>query len=723
MVVNAFGSSEKGKKKYKDYKELITKTCEKIDKKLGVVGLTYNYRTVEDLDDYAYTLPEAQKNSGLKFSSCVARFDLLDIIFIDGYEKGYMPWEPKGEKLYYLIKLCEENNKIVLAQGIGMLHLIYYLATNGMTKNIINANGEFPTLENLKDIPKEFISELKEKDLFLDFVTGDYLQFDKKGKWETKGNIGIHKIQYAENFPKRGYFVLKPYHKSKNEDLISYIRNEVKINVLRQYSMHWLLKNIPSEFVAFTSLNWFLHNVCVNSNKLLYRVLADSNLGPMIIEYNTSVGTIFHLDKHNENTLNLFENFVEKYFQQIRLNLFYNKSTKPKIEKVDPIFAQYINEFQEEENGEEDKNKEIFKDKTLSALVTKSRFYKVPVRKKFEGAHCGMSYNSNHLICLENNSVIRNSIELKNKYTVTEGYNKHKLKIMANKILNLEYENCQPEKDTPLELEIEFYKKKQNEIARKLQQNKMFARSIVPKLTKEAIKETKSLYTKGENNICKTEPNIYQTILSSLKNQTKTKTEKKTTKANLTKKCKSFYEDRRKTNPKINPQINPNISKEQNKTIIEREPIISMAFPYINEDDFNLGEYYPGKNPNSKNPLIRVNLQKKPKSNYVAKFKKYEKELNTFRGTCLTCDSEYIEAEKRERREFLESKKKWMSKEDFKKAFGKSTENQRDREEYFKNLSYEENKTEGKENKTSTLGFQFRTIDKSKWISQKNFVV
>ena len=57
-----------------------------------------------------------------------------------------------------------------------MQFLIYYLATGSNTLfNFINSKGEIQAVEELEQIPVNFLKKLKKNDYFLDFVTGENL--------------------------------------------------------------------------------------------------------------------------------------------------------------------------------------------------------------------------------------------------------------------------------------------------------------------------------------------------------------------------------------------------------------------------------------------------------------------------------------------------------------------------------------------------------------------
>ena len=72
--------------------------------------------------------------------------------------------------------------------------------------------------------------------------------------------------------------------------------------------------------------------------------------------------------------------------------------------------------------------------------------------------------------------------------------------------------------------------------------------------------------------------------------------------------------------------------------------------------------------------------------------------------------------DERRRKEFIKSKKLWMTTDDFKRYFGKN-ENEKNKE-INRNEKYISDKYV-----EPYLANVFRFIDKNKWISKKNFVV
>jgi hypothetical protein len=116
----------------------------------------------------------------------------------------YLPWKRKGQKFMLLLRMCKEANKNLLACGFAFQTVIYLLATNYATGiNIINSNGDVKSIEDIAQIPSEFIMNLKKNDYFLDFVSGDLFHYHKVGQnWMPIMNVGLHKMLTAEKYSK-----------------------------------------------------------------------------------------------------------------------------------------------------------------------------------------------------------------------------------------------------------------------------------------------------------------------------------------------------------------------------------------------------------------------------------------------------------------------------------------------------------------------------------------
>jgi hypothetical protein len=226
LIINAFGTSIPSKSKFTSFCNSITTTFKRISNKLGTNNFTFIYKTPSNLDEFIYD-PDFNPLEGTKVNITNKKnFDKIDMVFIDGSEK-YLPWEHTSYKLSLFIYLCKITNKILYAGGVALEILIYYLATGSHSEfTFINSKGEIQSLEEIHLIPQEYINDLKKNEFFLDFVTGDVLQYKTFTKsWESIVNIGLHKQIATEKYMSRGKFVLP--------NIISFLLPEI-LNIILQ---------------------------------------------------------------------------------------------------------------------------------------------------------------------------------------------------------------------------------------------------------------------------------------------------------------------------------------------------------------------------------------------------------------------------------------------------------------------------------------------------------
>ena len=173
LIINAFSNTRNGKAKFLSFTNIIKNTFKRISQNSGIENLNYIYRTPDNLDDYIFDFIYNTIEGDIKRKN----FEKIDIVFIDGTE-NFLPWKDKGLKLCSFIRLCKLTDKILFASGVGMLSLIYYLATGTHSDyNFINSEGEIEVIEELNKIPASYLKEIKKNDNFLDFVTGDIMQY------------------------------------------------------------------------------------------------------------------------------------------------------------------------------------------------------------------------------------------------------------------------------------------------------------------------------------------------------------------------------------------------------------------------------------------------------------------------------------------------------------------------------------------------------------------
>ena len=243
---------------------------------------------------------------------------------------------------------------------------------------------------------------------------------------------------------------------------------------------------------------------------------------------------------------------------------------------------------------------------------------------------------------------------------------------------------------------IEYYKKKTREICARLEEE-------------EKIKRKDLLLNNNKNFIIKNTNNAQSQKLK--RNSSSFREQNTNNKSKLDR--PSFHNRIGSAKPKIV------------KKIEENESVLNMLFPYVNENDFKIEPFKSGadlrkekRKKNSNIPVIKVNQERRIKSNFLEKFKKYDKELNTYADNpSIRRSSAYATEEQIRRREFIESKKLWVTTADFRRVVGKMSENERIKEQ-LKNETHIPDKYV----EPSILGI-CRTFDKSKWISKKNFIV
>ena len=243
---------------------------------------------------------------------------------------------------------------------------------------------------------------------------------------------------------------------------------------------------------------------------------------------------------------------------------------------------------------------------------------------------------------------------------------------------------------------ISFYKKKTREICARLE-------------AEEKVKKKELLLTNTNNNFVE-----------------KNKKLLKLKRPNTSYKIHNNFRTKSGNNSKIikNKRIISIKSPLDNKKNDESESVLNMLFPYVNENDFKIEPFKSGADlkkeyllKRQSTPIIKVNLERRIKSNYLKKFKQYDKYLNIYaKKPSIRCSSAYMTEDERRRKEFIKSKKLWMTTDDFKRYFGKN-ENEKNKE-INRNEKYISDKYV-----EPYLANVFRFIDKNKWISKKNFVV
>ena len=415
LIINAFGTSPKAAQRFDSFCHLVKNLFKKISKGSGVENFNFICRSPNNISEFIYKhdMISGDVNQNKRNKK---NFDKIDIVIIDGYEK-YAPWDQKSYVLCEFIKLCKITNKTLYAGGVGFEILIYYLATGSLNEyNFVNAKGQIKSLEEMSNAPKKFLKELKNNDIFLDFVTGDILEYKNDQTWVPIKNIGMHQQLTAEKYMLRGKFVLKECFRGKdfvkNEYAYSTAFDEIKIKITKQYFHHYLFENLPLEFIASTSMTWFPHFFNVLDQTLQFKILCESEKGPVVIEHNNSTGVLFHIINKYQDSVHFMENFIKNKFYEIENKIFKFKHVDgdylPKNEKseIPAIFKYYITSLNyKKSNNDIENTKSTNMDKVMNSLAF-SRIKNI----KNEANHVGFSINNRDMIFVENNYINQSPI-------------------------------------------------------------------------------------------------------------------------------------------------------------------------------------------------------------------------------------------------------------------------------------------------------------------------
>ena len=697
LIVNAYKRSLNYKNKFTSFCDIIKNIIKKVSENSGIDNFYFIYRTPNTINDFIYNY-ECNPGEETKENLINKKnFDQIDMIFIDGNEK-YLPWEEKGYRLSEFIRLCKATNKILFAAGVALEILIYYLATGSNNLfNFINSKGEIQAIEEIDKIPHNFLKNLKKNDYFLDYVTGDILEYHIINKtWIPIMNIGLHKQIAAEKFISRGKFILPDNFKGK--DFIKYNKtiisncHEILNVVTRQYLSHYLVESLPNEFVGYTSLTWFPHFFNVFYRKYHFKAICQSDKGISVIEHENSVGVAFHPQTNYRETVSLLENFIRQKFREVQNKLFkFQDNIGPISQRheIPLMFRNYKYNDEEKKRNYLNKNFKTLNPKmnTIGNVNNSIAFNRIK-KVKNVASHVGMGFNNRDMIFVENNSIIQNPLSLNypenlKKYKENNSkYNFFSLKRNENTRISEIFK--------PFNLSLSSLKTISfNNNNNKKQENNVNMKNI--DLVKQEIEKGEngleyltfikrdkmdedqliSYYKKTRRNVCQKLEEIENFSNFKLKSNSHKKLKirniktSKISKSNL--RLKSSFSFNNKRNNYNNILTNNCINKDnKDYKINDYEKNINILSEINNNMEEMEAQYRtlmgnshsrPVKTATIKNKFLKhrnFSVENKVKTNNNDKWKKYEN----------------VSPEQIERKEFLESKKKWMSKEDFHRVFG-----------------------------------------------------
>ncbi len=127
-----------------------------------------------------------------------------------------------------------------------------------------------------------------------------------------KGNVGIHNAKSASEFGSSGHYFLKLPREEK-EKIYANSANEHVTTIRKAHYQHWALSGLPREFKVFSKNRWDPHPV--NSTDLArdnYRVLAESQGGPQIVEHMHTLAVQFVVSPKYPESVRVLSNFLSR---------------------------------------------------------------------------------------------------------------------------------------------------------------------------------------------------------------------------------------------------------------------------------------------------------------------------------------------------------------------------------------------------------------------------
>ena len=671
LIVNAFGNSTNGKARFLSFSQIIQRTFTSISKGSGIENFNYIYRTPSNLDDYIYDFEFNTNEGDIKKKN----FENIDIVFIDGTEI-FLPWNDKGLKLCSFIRQCKVTDKILYAGGVGMLSLVYYLATGSHSDyNFINSEGEIEVIEDLNKLSQTFLKEMKKNDNFLDFVTGDVMQYNHiDNNWTSVMNIGLHKQISAEKYFERGKFVLldnfmgKDFIKNKNA--ISSNFKELKFQVTKHFISHYLIKNLPPEFTVYSTLTWFPHNFNVSYKKYQFKVIGMCFKGPILIEHENSVGAAFHSKSSYKESIIILQNFIKRKFSKIQSKLFnYVNNNDEKIEEEIPsMFRAYKVNDEQKRRKIEEINENGIRSSSNEGIVSSSIAFNRMKKVHNNANNVGLSYNNRDMVFVENNSINQRAISCKKNINIrreSKSENQFQTQSLIKRNENTrisEIFKLNETKTNDINLKNQDVIKKIIEKAKKeIDKNEHNNENYMQFVQKAKLPEEQMIhyYKKMRKDIT---DKLEEIQIASDFRQKKIKinddTKKKIKKLNL--KASNFMRKKKNSN-EIIKNIKSYTSRNKNNND-------KLNLIFLNEDKKHYGTYRdisPQFRPETTFP--EITSENVNKSNKTINKKLLMKKIN---NSPIKQEYKYITLEEFQRKEFLESKKKWICDEDFHRVFG-----------------------------------------------------
>ncbi|KAL4175608.1 hypothetical protein KRP22_000572 [Phytophthora ramorum] len=340
LLVNAYpASSKRGRERFEQFRRHVTRVVRELQKaEVTRVEVLEKHRS--NLDSFLFEL-----HSEFADPNNITNFDQLDFVFVDG-DTNSSPWAPNMRKLALLTKMCMMTGKCFFGSGIGASLLAFLCSTGGEHFRVINNDGKGSLIDKLQDVPPPpqgpipvgFVSPRGgDNNVLLDIKSGDFFVFaEREHSWIPKGNTGLvlHSSDSARCYGARPNSARAGSKKTAvgqiSQPLFLAKRGEqrccIRLEVSNQHPVITTTFPRLRELVLNCKSKWDLDEKIASTGGNKYRVLIDSNRGPMLLEFGNCFGSHFELGGEYPESLALLRNFALKKYDELRVHAHIDRS-------------------------------------------------------------------------------------------------------------------------------------------------------------------------------------------------------------------------------------------------------------------------------------------------------------------------------------------------------------------------------------------------------------
>ncbi|GMH50273.1 hypothetical protein TrRE_jg6536, partial [Triparma retinervis] len=326
LVVDGFGKSAVGRRQFEDFFSGVKQAFEVT--KGREASILFDVEPIPQLYKYVY----AYERNEYTDPAAIKLFDKIDMIFVD-CDHRLLPWGKRTRPLLLLLKTAFFTNKCVFAAGGATQMLSFVISTGGKKIRVLNGEegGKVGDMERFV-VPKVIGPD----DVYLDSEAGDFYMLKagrRKGQheWVPAGNIGSHVHDVTANLktlkfgvkppsPRKKVFAKPPHKTVPKYPVRAIMAGEVKVRVEREHLRHAAFRGFGEYGQTFLGLcdnEWSLDVQSNKRNPRQYRVLASSERGPQVIEYENMWAVQFHVKQKYKSSLGVVTNFVRLMHEKI----------------------------------------------------------------------------------------------------------------------------------------------------------------------------------------------------------------------------------------------------------------------------------------------------------------------------------------------------------------------------------------------------------------------